>query len=378
MENADFNQSGGVASIRTELHVADVAGVVGNLNITGGQFFATNDLIAIGREGIGNMVISNATAVFTNTSVGRHLGSSGTLTLQNSSSLSLIGDLSIGRLAGASGSVQIDGGILSVTNDDLWIGRAGAGDLTVAGGTLRARRVHVGESEDGIVAPTGNFSISAGNVSASSNLVVGTPLISSGQLTLTGGAITVTNVTGSAFVQVSSGSVTMSGGTLTTDKLLINDASATFTFNDGIIRAKAMTVSNGQAFTVGDGVNPATLELQGGTYTFANGLVISPNATVTGCGTVIGTIVNNGTYNNTCGGSSPSPTTISTASKSAGTVTISCASQSGFSYTLEYKTSLTNPTWTPLLPATLGNGGTLNLSDTAATNVSRFYRVKVQ
>ncbi|NOS69504.1 MAG: hypothetical protein HOP33_06185 [Verrucomicrobia bacterium] len=378
MENADFNQSGGIALIHEEMHVADFAGVFGNINITGGQFYATNEIVSIGREGIGTMTVSNATIVLTNTSVGRHLGANGTLTVQNNASLSFVGDLSIGRLAGSSGLTQIEGGILSVTNDDLWIGRGGSGELAVVGGNLRGGRIHVGESDDGTNAPSGTFSITAGNVIASSNLVVGTPLLSSGQATISGGNVSVTNLAGSAFVLVASGSATMNGGTLTADTLLINNTNATFTFNNGLLRAKAMTVSNGQPFTVGDGVNPATLELQGGTFNFANGLVISPNATVTGCGNVIGTIVNNGTYNNSCGGSSPSPTTIAAMNVIGNSATLSCASQNGFSYTLEYKNSLNDPAWTPILPATPGNGGTLNLTDATATNATRFYRVKAQ
>ena len=378
MENADFNQSGGIALIHEEMHVADFAGVLGNINITGGQFYATNEIVSIGREGIGTMTVSNATVVLTNTSVGRHLGANGTLTVQNNANLSFIGDLSIGRLVGSSGLTQIEGGILSVTNDDLWIGRGGSGELAVVGGNLRGGRIHVGESDDGTNAPSGTFSITAGNVIASSNLVVGTPLLSSGQVTISGGNVAVTNSNGTAFVLVASGSANISGGTLTADTLLINNTNATFTFNNGLLRAKAMTVSNGQPFTVGDGVNPATLELQGGTFNFADGLVISQNATVTGCGTVIGTIVNNGTYNNSCGGSSPSPTTIAAMNVIGNSATLSCPSQNGFSYTLEYKNSLSDPAWTPILPATPGNGGTLNLTDATATNATRFYRVKAQ
>lgn len=379
LENGDFNQSGGTALIHAEIHVADFAGVVGNLNLTGGQFIATNDLIAIGREGTGSMLINNATAVFTNTSVGRHLGASGSLTVQNNANLAFIGDLSIGRLSGSSGTISIEGGLVSITNDDLWIGRAGTGSLTMTGGTLRARRVHVGDSEDGIAAPNGSFAMQAGNFSASSNLVVGTPQISTGTFNLSGGSITVTNLSGTAQVQISAGTAIVTGGTLTTDKLLINDPAATFTFNNGTIRAKSMLVSNGQPFTVGDGINPAVLELQGGTFTFANGLVIAPNATVTGCGTIIGSIVNNGTYNNPCGGAvTPSAPSISGMNHSAQTAVLSCVSQSGFTYTLEYKNALTDPTWTAILPAATGTGGVLNLTDLTATNSSRFYRIRVQ
>lgn len=376
LENADFNQRGGVAVIGTEIHIADSDVVTGNINITGGQFFATNDIVAIGRQGIGAMLVTNANVVLTNTSVGRHFGSSGTLTVQNNANVSLIGDLSIGRFAGASGTVQVQGGTLSVTSDDLWVGRAGSGDLSITGGTLIGRRVRVACSEDGTNAPSGTFSVSSGNFICSSNLIVGTPLVSSGQLNLSGGRVIVTNSTGSASVQISSGIATMDGGTLTTDKLLINNSNATFSFNNGLIRAKTITVSNSQPFTVGDGINPATLELLGGTYTFADGLVISPNATVTGCGTVIGTVVNNGTYNNPCG--SIAAIRVSNITKIGNSVTIQFNTLSGSNHIVEYKTNLAAPTWNSLLPAIPGNGSTMSKTDTTATNASRFYRVRVQ
>ncbi len=49
--------------------------------------------------------------------------------------------------------------------------------------------------------------------------------------------------------------------------------------------------------------------------------------------------------------------------------------QSGRVYVLEYKNSLSGSIWTPL-PLQAGNGGTLLLTDPAATNSQRFYRVQ--
>ncbi len=378
LENADFNQSGGVAVIHTELHISDFAGVVGNVNLTGGQFFATNDLVAIGREGVGTMTVSNALVVLTNTSVGRHLGSSGTLTIQSSANVLVLADLSIGRLSGAAGQVFVGGGLLSITNDDLWIGRGGDGQMTVSGGTVRAKSFHVAESDDGLDGPTGSFNLTGGTLIVSSNLTVGTPLNSSGHVAFGGGVMIVTNSSTTGFVAVRSGDFTLNGGMLTADALLINDTNGSFVFNAGTLQAKGMVVSNGLPFTVGDGVNPAVLELQGGTFIFVNGLVISPNATVTGCGTVIGPITNNGTYNNPCGSVLPTPPTISNLSRSAGGATLSCVSQTGFNYTLEYKNTLSDPAWTPILPALPGTGGVLTFSDPAATSDTRFYRIRVQ
>ena len=123
-------------------------------------------------------------------------------------------------------------------------------------------------------------------------------------------------------------------------------------------------------------MNSATLELQGGTYTFANGLVISPNATVAGCGTVIGAITNNGTYTNFCG---QSPTvSINSLTLTGNTVTVSFSSASGLNHTLEFKSSLGDAGWTPVPPALLGDGNLMNAPDPTATNDSRFYRIHVQ
>jgi len=143
------------------------------------------------------------------------------------------------------------------------------------------------------------------------------------------------------------------------------------------LRTQSMTLANGAPFVVGHGVTPATLELQGCTFTFADGLVISPNATVTGCGMVIGPITNNGTYTNSCGGQPPTPT-IAGVSKSGNAVTVICTSQNGFTYQLEFKQTLSDPAWTQILPGLPGNGGALDLIDSGATNRSRFYRVRVR
>lgn len=378
LENGEFNQSGGVVVIRNELHVADWDTVTASVNILGGQFFATNDLVAIGRQGAGAMTVSNATVVLTNTSVGRHLASVGTLNVAADASVSLIADLSIGRLPGSSGQVFVSGGLLSVTNDEIWVGRGGDGVLGLSGGAVLAKNLHVGNSDDGTNAPTGTLTVAGGSAVLWNGFFLGTSGLSTGVASFTGGTVFVTNAAGAATTVIASGSFGLAGGTFVTDQMVATNNDGQFLFSSGVLRARGMTIANGQPFTVGDGVNPAMLELQGGTYSFADGLVIAPNATVTGCGTVIGSVVNHGAYSNTCGPASPPPTAISGLSLAAGGATLSCASQSGFTYTLEYKDSLSDAVWTTILPGLPGNGGALNLSDVTATNQARFYRVRVQ
>ncbi len=375
IENADFNQSAGVSIVRCETHIADTAGVTANLNITGGLYIATNDLTAIGRFGLGTMTVSNAAVILTNTSVGRHPGGQGVLNVRNGADMQVIADFSIGRLAGSSGQMFVEAGQFSVLNDDLWVGRGGTGELTISGGTVTAQRLQVGANDgDTNNMPTGTFTQSGGSSRFGAGCFIGTAGISIGTAIVNGGTLASTNSAGTNVINIANGSFTLNGGTVIADAILMTNAAGVFAFNNGLLRAKTMTVSNGASFVVGDGVNPATLELQGGIYTFADGLVISPNATVTGCGTIIGAITNNGTLI-PCG---PPPATISGVTRTGSTATVSVTSASGYNYTLEFKNALNELSWTPILPAQPGTGGLLNLSDTLATNRTRFYRIGAQ
>jgi hypothetical protein len=121
-------------------------------------------------------------------------------------------------------------------------------------------------------------------------------------------------------------------------------------------------------------VNPATLQLQGGTFFFANGLVISSNATVKGCGTILGNISNFGNLATNCG-----PTVVITsATKANSTVTVFFTTLSGSNHVLEYKNALTDTGWTGILPGIIGNGGVASITDTNATLPRRFYRIHLE
>ena len=66
-------------------------------------------------------------------------------------------------------------------------------------------------------------------------------------------------------------------------------------------------------------------------------------------------------------------------SVTASNVSLKLISLSGLSYTLEYKNALSDPAWLPLLPPTLGSGGTITLVDTnSPSGPSRFYRLSCQ
>jgi T5SS/PEP-CTERM-associated repeat protein len=379
MDNGSFNQSGGLAIIRNETQIAGIANssspYTGAVNITGGQFIATNRLVAIGHKGDGTMTISNATVTLTNVSVGRHPGATGTLAINSNGNLYCLDALSIGRFVNSVGHVVVAGGRLSLLNDDIWVGRGGSGDLTVSDGTVRSKSLFVGVSSAETVTnyPSGLLTLAGGNTILSSNLLVGSSLLSTGQVVMAGGTLMIANASGNAYLKVDQGSFTLDQGSIVADSLYLTNLSGQFAFNGGMLAAGKVIVSNGLPFVVGDGVNPARLELQDGIFSFANGLVISPNATVIGCGTIIGLITNNGTLSTNC---SRLAATKVTAVKSTPTnLTASFTTTNGQSYTLQYSADLPALRWISVPPGLVGNGSVRSLMDPNFSEARRFYRI---
>lgn len=383
-----LTMSGGTVLAFGELHVGDDSSGLGTGSgtalVTGGQIIATNDTTAIGRYGPGQMTISNATAWLTNVSVGRHDGSVGTLTIQSNSQVYLLDALSIARFSNSVGHVFIQGGLLSLTNDIIWVGREGNGDMTVTSGTVRAAGAFVAVSTvvtDAVSSlpvtnvPFGTLTLTGGNTVLSSNLLVGSSGISTGQVSVLGGNLSVVGSGLPAYVSVGSGSFNLSQGGLSVDDLFLTNSTGSFVFNSGTVQVKNAVVANGSPFVVGDGIHPAALELLGGVYSFANGLVITNNATVTGCGTIIGNISNFGTLATNCG---PTTVTITQTIKAGTTNTVYFTTLSGSNHVLEYKDSLTDASWTAILPGVIGTGTATNMADTNATTPTRFYRIHLQ
>jgi fibronectin-binding autotransporter adhesin len=383
-----FNLTGGTVYLGGECHIGDDSTGLGTgsgtATITGGQLIATNDLFAIGRYGPGQMTVSNATTWLTNVSVGRHDGATGILNVQSNAQMYLLDALSIARFSNSVGHVLVTGGLLSLTNDIVWIGREGSGDLTISNGTVRALSGVVALSTvvtDSITllpvtnVPSGTLTLAGGSLVLTSNLLVGTDSISTGQVSVAGGTLNIGGNENAAYLAVGGGTFTLSQGSVVTGNLFLTNNGGQFLFNGGLLQAGNITVSNGAPFIVGDGVNPATLQLQGGTFFFANGLVISSNATVMGCGTILGNISNLGTLTTNCG---PTGVVITSATRTGSTVTVFFTTLSGSNHVLEYKNALNDASWTAILPGVIGNGGVASATDNSATVPRRFYRIHLQ
>lgn len=369
------NMTGGAFNILSLLSIGRNLGTTGTVSVLGGQLTVLGEDTRVGDAGAGQLTVSNATAWLTNLYVGRDALSAGILTLQNGGSILLSNDLSIARFSGSTGTVFVTGGQLAVIGQKIYVGREGNGVMALSNGVVQAASLLIAANVTN--SPTGNFVMAGGSLNLSSNLFVGSAGFSTGQLILTGGTITLTNPAGTAVMNVASGTVTCNAGTLTADSLRLTNAAGQFLFSGGTLNTKSMTVANGAAFIVGDGVDAATLHMGGGTYSFANGLIISSNATLNGCGTILGTIINHGTIATNCSGVLVRPTVMGQ-TRTGATNALSFTTVNGQTYTLEFKDALSDVNWTALPPSTNGNGSVMTLKDTSANTASRFYHVRTQ
>ena len=275
---------------------------------TGSQWNIGNE-VRVGNAAKNNSLMISAGGVVTATS-GRmgegtlSAGNSATVTGANSvwtlgdflqiggggaSNVLTISDGGVVNSAGSATPTRLGRDVTSSDNSALVDGNGSLWSITGTGGFV------VGNS-----GPHNSLTIQNGGAVS----VVGGPLrvgigasSTNNIVTVTGGSIVVTNG-GTGSLNVSRGSLTFNGGTITADQLTLNTgATSVFTFNSGLLNigAGGSTVNNGSVFTVGNGVNVATLNLGGGTNSFANGLTISSQAFLRGNGVIIGNVANSGT-----------------------------------------------------------------------------------
>src|SRR5207248_9984112 len=119
----------------------------------------------------------------------RHDGTTGTLYGQSTAQEFLLDALSIAHFSNPVGHVVVTGGVLSLTNEAVWVGREGTGAMTVSNETVQARSVCVGMSPDGTNRPFGTLTLAGGITALSSNLIVGTSSFSTGQVFMAGGSL---------------------------------------------------------------------------------------------------------------------------------------------------------------------------------------------
>jgi len=279
-----------------------------------------------------------------------------------------------------------------------------------------------------------HLSISNGGMVIAQNLLFVGNGSASGQLTVSDASLIVTNAAGNNTLRMNRGTNIFDGGTIVTDRLeLTNGVVGALLFKRGTLRSASTAVANGLPFVVGDGVNAATLQVPGGIHTFSNGLIISSNAILQGCGTFSGdvivqpggtvlsdctnlvfsgTVTNHGTLRalngstlraqglivnqgvidiiegttNFLGGFinngivlTPANLRISGVSITGYDVAVKLPSFSGHTFQLQRRDLLTIGSWADLGAAQTGTGGILTFTNTGSlTNApERFYRIRV-
>ena len=364
--------NGGRLNVSSLFSIGRNPGTTGAVFMAGGQLTVNYDDTKVGDGGIGQLTISNATALLTNLDVGHDALAGGTLTMQTGAVLIVSDTITLGVSNQSTGTVWVTGG--QVVAQKISIGPQGSGQFSLAGAVVQAGDLVL--SPDPTNAASSLFLMSGGSLDLTNSFVVGSLSYSPGQASVSGGDIEVTNASGTAAMSIPNGSLTLSGGSLTLDNLLLTNAAGQFVFNGGTLNTKATTVGNGTAFVVGNGVAPSVLHLNGGTHVFASGLIISSNATLSGCGSNVGSIVNRGTIATNC--TALVAPRILGLNRTGVTNTISFTSVIGQTYTLEYKNTLRDTSWTALPGLAAGTGAVMSLRDATASLAARYYKVHTQ
>ena len=207
----------------------------------------------------------------------------------NGGTLSLAGsfvNLSGGTLQLNSGSVIVPG---SVNNQGAFIQNGGLFDplvftnsgsfvlnsgtnmdgvfLNLASGVVQQSG---GELDVNVATNYGSWAISGG-VANLTNLVID----AGGVFTNAGGLLVSTNAAGTGTLDVRNGTFVLLSGTVTVNQFYAtNLANSVVRFNGGTLNSGGTVVSNGSAFIVGDTGGGATLNLQGGSHLYANGVTV--------------------------------------------------------------------------------------------------------
>ena len=398
--------AGGTLDVGWTLTVGEDVGSTGHVVVASGLLRSvnTNANTEIGQYGGGQLTLSNGVCEFDDISIGRHEGSRGTFRLFNG--LCTASDLSVGRFTNSVGLFSMTGGQL-ILHGHLYAGREGTGTVSVTGGLLQA--------EDLAVACTnpanGTATFLGGTSLFSSTICIGS-IGSTGTMTISGGTFACTNEASTSVVDVVSGTLTVSGGNVVVDSILSTNTAGRLVISGGNVTADRLVISNGLPLIVGNGTTATTLILNQGTNFFANGLIVTSNATVVGTGRIIGNVINNGTIvvgqpgtlvfdgavtnNRTMIQSNGGVLEFRGVLMNNGTMVpknlvqnritgiqhegannrVFFTTTSGFNYTLQFKDALQNPLWQSLgtLP---GNNLTNSLLDTSAGS-QRFYRIYIQ
>jgi len=264
----------------------------GTVLVTGGGLLDGLSTVFIGANGFGYMTITNGGTLMANqiilgsgspTGATRTNGGQGTLTISDGGTVFATNHtlaLVIGGGTGSVGNVSINsGGLLVLGTNTIIVGQNGGGNLALNPGGLLSNSFFK-------------------SLNALGGLVLGQNSPGTGQFALAT-SLAVTNAGNAKLIVGQSGVGTLTldpGANLIVDQLLAtNGGNSVISFNAGTLSTRATFVTNNATFSVGDGVNAATLSLLAGTHDINDGVVVNNNAALiaTGTGTLTAAFLTN-------------------------------------------------------------------------------------
>ncbi len=310
-----FTQTGGTHTVTGILMLAANAGSSGTYSLSGGSL-TVGDYEAVGYCGTGSFTQSGGTHTVTALYLGTEAGASGSYTLSDSGSgslLSVTGNEYIGY--SGTGTFTQTGGSNTVGSNFFVGTQGGTGSYSLSGGSLPVfGDLYLGNS----AGASGSYNLSGGSLSVGGNEYVGNS--GSGTFTQTGGSNTVGS---NLFIgtQGGTGSYSLSGGSLWVggNEVIGNGGTAVFIQSGG-----SNTVTG--ILEVGDS---GTYWLQGGSVTAPTVNVLTAGL-LKGSGAIQGNVTNSGTVSP---GNSPGTLTINGnyTQTAAGTLLEQIASASSYS-----------------------------------------------
>ena len=200
------------------------------------------------------------------------------------------GAFSIGYVSGFNNHLVItNGAVVECSQASIGLIGAGSNRVTVAG---NGARLDIGtylliNQSDG---PNDAVNIGPGGTVTTPYIAIGSHSTGTNFVNVTGGDLYVTNTVADAPLFVGS-ELLLNTGTATVDNLMITTSNGWMRFTAGTLHCRKTSITNNQQFVVGNGTNAANFHLLGGVHSFNDGLRISSNAMLSGCGTVNAVVV---------------------------------------------------------------------------------------
>lgn len=279
--------------------------IVGGLGLAdGGNLIVNNSRIQVdgltqlGLRGQATLELDSGVAQLGEANIGDGVESQGNLFINAGTFLAKSNILVAANDVSSTGFITLAGGTFIQTSGETIIGSSGSGQLTLATGNFQGNSVQLGDD----VGSQGTLSLQGGSMVLSQSLLIGNPDGAGPcSVRVASGTLVVSNTTHNALIILNQGSLILNGGSVQTDWLFADETGATLQFSSGVLTSGNTTIINGAPFIVGDNVGPAQLNLPSGSHEFANGLVISTNASlVMGCANITGPVVNMGRMTVNC------------------------------------------------------------------------------